>query len=281
MENNQERFLTRNQQIHQHELKSYRVGESNIATDGSIMRIIEYDNANNISVEFQDEFQYHVHTTYRNFQKGHVSNPGLRIMYGRGYIGQGKYLPTYNKKSTKARDAWSRMFDRCYNPNYILLYPTYNEAEVCEEWYNFQNFAEWFYQNEYDVGDQSLEVDKDWLSVGNKLYCPEKCCLAPNIINTCILTHKKIKYLDLPVGVSPTASGRYKARCSYYGERKDLGTYNTIQEAEQAYWQFKIKYVEQLAQEYKNVIPNSLYMALMDFRNTYKERYKLDHEVII
>lgn len=86
----------------------------------------------------------------------------------------------------------------------------------------------------------------------------------------------------MPIGVSPTESGRYKARCSEYGKRKDLGTYNTPQEAESIYWNFKIKYVESLAKEYKAFIPTNLYNSMMNFKSTYVQRYNLSqmYEVV-
>lgn len=259
--------------------RQLRVGQTNMSNDGSLMKIIEYNGANNILVEFQDEFHYTVKASYKAFQLGTIKNPGQKIICDRGYIGEGKYLTSCKingkKQPTKAYDAWRRMFDRCYNENCACMYPTYKDSEVCKEWWDFQVFAEWFYNHYYEIGDQSMEVDKDWLVVGNKIYCPENCCIAPNIINTCLLTHDKIINFDLPIGVCPTASGKYKARCSEYGKRKDLGTYSKVQDAEKAYWDFKINYVEKLADKYKYCIPEKLYEAMMNFKNTYKQRYKI------
>lgn len=260
--------------------KKQRIGQTNTSNDGSLMKIIEYTNALNIVVEFQDELNYKVKTSYRDFKIGNVKNPGKRVIHGIGYIGVGPFKTSSKvsgkKTPTKAYDAWRRMLDRCYDTKYALQYPTYQNSFVCDEWQNFQIFAEWFYNNYYEAYGQSIEVDKDWLYVGNKIYCPEKCCLTPGIINTCLLTHDKIVNFDLPIGVSPTTSGRYKARCSEYGKRRDLGTYDTPQEAENVYWKFKIAYIENLAKEYKNIISNDLYNAMMDFKNTYIKRYSID-----
>ena len=257
--------------------RQQRVGQTNMSNDGTLMKIIEYKGAFNVLVEFQDNFRHQVWVAYNDFKRGVVKNPYCKQLYDKGYLGVGPYAPYVKKgEKTKAHDAWIRMFDRCYNEKFHEKHPTYIGCEVCDEWHNFQNFAKWFYSNCYDVPGQSIEVDKDWLCVGNKIYCPEKCCLAPNIINTCLLTHDKLINFYLPIGVSPTSSGRYKARCSEYGKRRDLGTYSTPQEAEGVYWNFKIKYVEKLAMEYKNFIPNSLYSVMMDFKNTYVQRYNLD-----
>lgn len=255
--------------------RTCRVGEEKIAKDGSSMKIVEYLNANDIVVEFQDEFKFRVHTEYNNFKRGNVSNPGVKILYGIGYVGLCEYCPTENKKATKAYDAWRKMFDRCYNEKLHKKYPTYEGCSVCEEWWNFQNFAKWFYDNYYVVEGNSMEVDKDWLYVGNKVYGPETCCIAPSLINSCISTHDKTKNYNLPVGVSLYKENHYVARCSAYGKRIIIGCYKTPEDAQEAYWKFKIEYVEELAETFKQKIPEKLYFAMENFKNTYIKRYEL------
>lgn len=267
------------------EFKEYnrkqKIGQTHISNDGGAMKIIEYIDALHVCVEFQDEFKFQVWTGYNNFKKGTVKNPGNKQLYNRGYIGVGQYEQTYNQKSTKAYDAWLRMFDRCYNKKYHEIYPTYIGCDICEEWHNFQNFAKWFYDNYYEIDGETMEVDKDWYIVGNKIYSPENCCISPNIINTCILTHDKIKNFDMPVGVSWHKNGSYIARCSDHGKRKTIGYYHCVQDAEKAYWIYKINYVERLAEEYKSYIPMRLYDAMKDFKNTYKQRYNLEAKEVI
>lgn len=268
------------------EFKEYnrkqKIGQTHISNSGTLMKIIEYIDAHQILVEFQDEFQFQVWAEYGNFKKGTVKNPGDRQLYGRGYLGVGEYKPYVKKgEKTKAHDAWVRMFDRCYSNKYHENFPSYIGCEVCEEWWNFQNFAQWFYDNYYVIENQSMEVDKDWFVVGNKIYCPENCCIAPNIINTCLSTHDKVKNFKMPIGVSWHKNGSYIARCSFYGKRKTIGYYHDIEKAEQAYWKFKINYIEQLAEEYKKYIPDRLYNAMKDFKNTYKERYKIKEDGLL
>lgn len=268
------------------EFKEYnrkqKIGQTRMSNSGALMKIIEYVDANQILVEFQDEFQFQVWTGYGNFKKGTVKNPGDRQLYDRGYLGVGEYKPYVKKgEKTKAHDAWIRMFDRCYSEKFHENYPSYIGCEVCEEWWNFQNFAKWFYDNYYVIENQSMEVDKDWCVVGNKIYCPENCCIAPNIINTCLLTHGKVKNFTMPTGVTWHKNGSYVARCSVHGKRKTIGYYHDVEKAEQAYWKFKINYIEQLAEEYKKYIPDRLYNAMKDFKNTYKERYKIKEDGLL
>lgn len=253
-----------------------RIGQEKKNHDGTSMKIVDYIDANNVLIEFQDEFHYQVWVSYGNFKKGVVKNPYWKKLYGKGYLGVGPYTPYIKKgEKTKAHDAWTRMFDRCYNETYHKKYPTYIGCEVCKEWFNFQNFAKWFDDNYYEINTESMEVDKDWLVVGNKIYSPDNCCISPNIINTCLSTHDKIKNFDMPIGVSWHKNGSYITRCSDHGKRKTIGYYHTIKEAEAAYWNYKINYVERLAEEYKTYIPSELYNAMKNFKNTYQQRYGL------
>lgn len=257
--------------------RAERTGQVNQSNDGELMKIIQYNDVYHVLVEFQDEFKFQVWAEYGNFKKGTVKNPGHKQLYGRGYLGVGPYKPWIKKgEKTKAHDAWIRMFDRCYSDKFHENWPTYIGCEVCEEWYNFQNFAKWFYDNYYEVPNQSMEVDKDWLVVNNKIYCPDNCCIAPNIINTCTLSHDKVINFNMPIGISWHKNGSYVARCSNRGKRKTIGYYHNIEDASKAYWTYKINYVEDLAREYKSQIPDKLYDAMMNFRNTYKQRYGLE-----
>lgn len=52
-----------------------RTGETNVSKQGCVMKIVEYNNCDDIIVEFQDEHKYRVHTQYVSFQKGRCKNP--------------------------------------------------------------------------------------------------------------------------------------------------------------------------------------------------------------
>lgn len=54
-----------------------RVGETAVANNTQIMIIVEYKNANDIVVEFNDEQHTRVKTTYKSFCKGNVKNPNF------------------------------------------------------------------------------------------------------------------------------------------------------------------------------------------------------------
>ena len=64
-----------------------RTGETNVSNEGCVMKILEYNNRFDITVEFQDEHKYRVHTQYQAFQKGKCKNPFFPSAYGHGYLG--------------------------------------------------------------------------------------------------------------------------------------------------------------------------------------------------
>lgn len=257
------------------EIGKKRIWETKLNNFGTRMTIIEYYSAINITVKFDDEFKYEMrNVTYSNFKKGSVKNPYDRILYEIGYIGVGDFEQTINRKDVRSYDAWRKMFSRCYDKRYLLRQPTYEGCIVCEEWHNFQNFAKWYEENYYECDGYKTQLDKDWLIFGNKEYSPENCIMVPSLINSCILTHNKIKYNNLPDGMAPTDSKKFNVRLSMYSKRKDLGIYDTLKEAMMVYKDKKIEYVKELAYRYQSYIPQKLFEKMLD----YKKRFLLERQ---
>ena len=90
-------------------------------------------------------------------------------------------------------------------------------------WHNYQNFAQWFNENRYDV-EGRLHIDKDILYPGNKIYCPDTCLLVPQRINMLFLN--KPNKRGLPNGIIKS-SDRYLVK--YCGV--EYGYENTLEEA--------------------------------------------------
>lgn len=66
-----------------------RIGEVRRNNFGTLMKIIDYRNCDNIVVEFQDRYKCQKNTTYVNFRRGQVKNPYDKTACGVGYIGKG------------------------------------------------------------------------------------------------------------------------------------------------------------------------------------------------
>ena len=242
--------------------KNDRTGERFISNEGYEVVIVEYKNANNLWVQFQDKHKARVHTTYNNCQKGEIKNPYHRSVYGVGYVGQGKYDVSINRKLTDYYSDWNDMLKRCYSDKYHEKYPTYKDCFVNEEAHCFQDFAEWWHNNYYEIKGEQMCLDKDILIKGNKEYSFNTMVFVPQRINK--LFTKRDNYRgDLPIGVRyENTTGKYQTSCQTLNKNKYLGLYNTPHEAFLAYKTFKEQYIKQVADEYKGKIPDRLYEAM-------------------
>lgn len=245
-----------------------RTGEENYNAYGTLMRIVEYKNNRNIVIEFQDEHKAKVPTTYQNFKDGSIKNPYHKSIYGVGYIGEGKYKTWENGKDTVTYKTWQNMLKRCYDAYYINKNPTYIDCYVCDEWLNFQNFAEWYKEEMYECNGEKLELDKDILIKGNKIYSPETCIFVPQRVNSLFTKCDNVRG-EYPVGVSYyKTSGKLLVQCRIFengkSKSKHLGRFplNKPFQAFYTYKMFKENYIKQVADEYKNLIPQKLYDAM-------------------
>ena len=156
------------------------------------------------------------------------------------------------------------MLSRCYRKNRSKLHP-YDDVEVCKEWHNFQNFAEWFYNNYYEVNGEDMQLDKDILVKGNKIYSPETCIFVPKNINYLFIKSKSKKG-QYPIGVSYDKNrNKYQAGLSMYGKRIALGRFDTLEEAFLTYKKAKEEYIKEVANNYKSLIPEKLYVTMINY----------------
>ena len=248
-----------------------RIGEIKQMNCGDFAKIIAYKDSKNITVEFQDEYHYVCNVEYGNFVKGTIKNPYHKNRYG-GYVGVGNYPATINRKGTYIYDAWIRMLERSKSESFKNKYPAYQDVDCCDEWLCFQNFAEWYDNHYYKIDGQTMEVDKDWIKFGNKIYCPEFCEIVPSIINSCLLNHKKMKNYELPTGIAYN-SNKFKVRLSIEGKRQTLGNYSELKDAMSIYKKSKINYIKYLAEKYKNYIPKIIYDNMMDIENRFDKEF--------
>lgn len=86
---------------------------------------------------------------------------------------------------------WEKMLSRCYSDKPSCSSESYSECYVCDEWLVFSNFKDWMIKQEDLHGDlRDLQLDKDIISRGNKIYCPEKCAFVPANVNGFVLDRK-------------------------------------------------------------------------------------------
>ena len=224
-----------------------------------LMEIIEYNNTRNIKVKF--ETGSIVKTNYGNFKKRKIKDPLFPIVYEIGYLGIGKFKPSINGKCTIEYQTWHNMLKRCYDSYTINKYQTYQNATVCKEWLNFQNFAEWFHKNYYEIPRGKVELDKDLIKQNNKLYCPKFCSFVPKSINSLLVKKDKSRGKWL-IGVCHTKSNKYTARL----KNKHLGTFNTELQAFNVYKRAKEKQIKIMINKYRSYLSPRVYLYLRLYR---------------
>lgn len=246
-----------------HKLFNDRTGEIKINNQGTEMKIIRYGGCSDIDVEFLDDHHYiKKGNSYVNFKKGNIFNPYDKTAYGVGYLGVGRFKTVEcdnPHKSTTVDRAWRNMLRRCYYAKTSNEFPTYyGICTVCDEWHDFQNFAEW-YENNYIEVKGRLHIDKDILYPGNKEYSPEKCMLVPQRINMLFVNHPNDS--GLPSGITKVKNDRFKAEYN----AKQLGYYTTFKEAFVSYKKAKEEAIKRIAEDYKTIISEKLYYALINY----------------
>ena len=238
-----------------------RNGEENYNSFGSLMTITKYINCDNIDVYFPEYNWTFYNSSYKEFKNGHIKCPYEARYCNMGYLGEGKYtVMESNNIKTDAFIKWMSMLNRCYSGKYT----TYEDCYVCDEWLNYQNFAEWYELNYYEINGEIMCLDKDILIKHNKMYSPDTCVFVPSRINNLFIKSNRIRG-NLPIGVT-CKDDKYIARCKNgYNKRIHLGTFNTPEEAFYAYKNFKELIIRQTADEYINYIPYNLYIAMCNY----------------
>lgn len=241
-----------------------KIGEVGFNSLGSKMVIEKYNTYTNIVVRFDNGDL--VSTTYQNFSNGQVKSLHEKRVYGVGFIGVGKYKSVLNGKNTKQYETWRGMLRRCYDEKYQEKFHTYIGCAVDPIWHNFQNFAEFYDSNYYNIENNKMCLDKDILVKNNKIYSPETCVFVPEFINNLFVKNDPVRGF-LPIGVSlDKEKEKYKSSCSNGDKkRKHLGYYDTPEEAFKAYKKYKEALIREKAELYKNLIPVKLYEVMMKY----------------
>lgn len=250
-------------------LMKNRLGEEHVSNQGCLMKIIKYNNANNIVVEFQDKYKAKVFSAYKEFSKGNIKNPYHPSVCGVGMIGI-KYPAKVNGCNTREYNTWQNMIHRCYDKKIENRQPTYKDINCCDEWLLFENFYEWLHeQDNFDkwLSGERWAIDKDILFKRNKIYSPDTCCLIPQNVN-CLFTKRENYRGNLPIGVTEKDGG-YQVRCMnpFTNKFEYLGFYTTPEKAFLVYKIYKEKIIKQVAEfEYsKGNITEQCYQAMMNY----------------
>lgn len=236
------------------------------------MKIIEYFNARNITIQFLDSYKTIIkHKTWNEFKFGSIINPYFPSVYNVGMIGK-KYPAKINNKHTKEYMSWHGIFVRCYSEPSKIIRPTYKDVKICDEWKIYENFYEWVHSQsnvDYFLNESGWNVDKDILVKHNKVYSPDTCTLIPGEINK-LFTRREALRGEYPIGVYKTKWGKYRAQCAVPNIKRQeyLGCFDNPEDAFYVYKDYKEKLIQKIAQEEfdKKRITEKCYEAMMNYK---------------
>lgn len=184
-----------------------------------------------------------------------------KLVYGVG-INDGKYPAKLNGKIIKEYKLWLGLLKRCYSPIYHRENPTYISCKASENFKNYSYFYEWC-QTQIGFNKESYHLDKDLIFKGNKLYSENTCLFVPSQLNRILMSSGACRG-NLPLGVTLEGS-KFKARCWGYSPKRHIGTFDTIEEAFNAYKAVKEAFIKAQAEKWKAHIDPRAFVALIAY----------------
>lgn len=187
----------------------------------------------------------------RNKWWDRLNAEGIRLAHGRHGLlfGTGIYDGPRPAKANIIYGYWKRMIERGYSQRVVAMRPTYADVTVCQSWHLYSNFEKWV----LTMGAlDGLELDKDILCPGNKVYSPDTCCFVPKYLNVFLNKNKALRG-SLPPGVRIQrikCGKKFQGQLSFQGKRVHLGTYDTPQQAHQAYLKARAERIREIAENY-------------------------------
>lgn len=205
--------------------------------------IVEYQNCENVTIRFRNT-GYEYITSMNHIENNEVMDRLHRNVFG-GVVGMSDY-------DVEIYKIWYNMLYRANKQG-----GSYKDASVCKEWLYFPNFYSWAKNQNYQKG---WHLDKDVIVRGNKEYSPQKCCFLPSEINT--FFEKSNKAIGYGMNRGKT---KYVSFIRSKGKKLHLGTFDTKQEAQNAYITKKKELLEGLIKEYSYCLSEEIVLYLKKY----------------
>lgn len=167
------------------------VGDVYLTKNYGSLSVVSYIDCYNVLVEFLAT-GYRVKTNTSNIKKGLVKDRLSPSVLGIGFIGAGVFKSKGSSAIEKRYAAWTGMFTRCYSKFSLEKSPSYKGCTVCVEWHDYQVFSEWYDDN----FNEGMQLDKDILIHGNKVYSPSTCIFTTQKENIVKASAKKYKFIS-------------------------------------------------------------------------------------
>ena len=142
---------------------------------------------------------------------------------------------------------WVCMLQRCYSSKFQDKKPTYKGCSVSEEWWRFSNFRAWMADQDFE----GMQLDKDLLSEGNKVYSKETCVFVTQMVNK-FTNDRGNDRGEWLIGVNwHKGAGKFMSQCSnpFTKKGEHLGYFLCEKEAHQAWLKRKLELATLLAAE--------------------------------
>jgi len=142
---------------------------------------------------------------------------------------------------------WVDMLRRCYSTKFHERQPTYKGCSVSEEWLTFSVFKRWMERQVFE----GLQLDKDLLFDGNKVYSEETCVFVTSVVNS-FTSDSGAKRGEWLIGVSWNKEKiKFSSKCSnpFTKKLEHLGYFTSELEAHQAWLKRKLELAHILAAE--------------------------------
>lgn len=140
---------------------------------------------------------------------------------------------------------WVDMLKRCYSAKTQERQPTYKGCSVSTEWLTFSVFKSWMEKQQWE----GLQLDKDLLFVGNRVYNADTCVFVSQTVNKFINDRGNARGEWL-TGVNwHKQTEKFRAMCSnpFNSRREYLGLFTCEQEAHNAWLKRKLELAHELA----------------------------------
>ena len=185
-----------------------------------------------------------------------------KLVYGAG-LNDLKYKErTMNQIEIRV---WRDALKRCYDKKYLEKFPTYKGVTLHDTWLVYSQFRSDVRKlKNSEMLKEGWVLDKDICSDA-KLYSKETCCIVPQQVNIFFSTFstKHNPAYDYRCSV-------YYCYCCFYGVKKYLGRFKTVEESHKVYLNYKIFVVEDMINKYEGTLDNRVIERLLECKEVLK-----------
>lgn len=227
--------------------------------------IVAIRNATQVDIVFVNNPDHVQTITATRARIGNVSDPFYPTVENIGFMGVGEHECYVNGKLNPIYRVWRGMLDRAYHDGN-------NATSVCQEWWNYQTFADWYVETLGDITEK-MTVVFDVLDPNATVYNPVHTTMVPTYIHKILINNTpKGKEARLPRGVSEARdkqgrlNGKYKAYIRINDRNIYLGDFENVRAASRAYNAAKVTHVRAMAKKYRHLITEETYRALFKWQ---------------